>query len=383
MNFNLTEEQQQFSDSLGRWLKRNYTFEHRRESIREGKANLADWNALAELGTFALTATEDAGGFDGNAVDVIATMEQMGSQLVVEPVLDAYAALDLLKDAPQATELCSDIATGAARASVAIFERESRYDARLIALTATRQGDGYVLQGEKTLVAHGAQADVFIVAARTAGTPGDTAGIGLFRVPADAAGITVVDYACIDGSRAADIRFDNVVIPADALLHTENEAWLQLDHAVDLATVAVCGEALGVMQALNEATFEYMKTRKQFGVVLGSFQALQHRCVEMFMEWRQARVLTMLAATKMQSEDANERHRAVSAAKHRVNRALRFIGQNAVHLHGGIGVTDELPVAHYFKRSTIISKTWGDTDHHIERYTANPAFSAAPQAEAA
>lgn len=376
MNFKFSEEQQQFTDSLGRWLQRNYTFEHRREAIAQGKSNTADWNALAELGTFALTAPEEAGGFEGNAVDVIAAMEQLGANLVVEPALDAYVALDLLHTAPDASSVCGGIAAGEKRVSVAFFERESRYDATQIALSATARDGGYALRGEKVQVIHGADADMLIVAARTAGHPGDESGITLLLVPRDTEGLSFTRYPCIDGFHAADIRFDDAFVPASACLNPLNEGWPLLDRAVDLATVGVCGEALGIMKALNDATFEYVKTRQQFGVTLGSFQALQHRCVEMLMEFRQARVLTMLAATKMQADDAWERRRAVSAAKQRVNRALRFIGQNAVHLHGGIGVTDELPVAHFYKRATIISKTWGDTDHHTERYVANPLFRA-------
>jgi len=376
MNFNLTDEQQQFADSLERWLKKNYAFEQRNTIIQRDGPNTEHWSALAELGVFALTAPEEAGGFDGNAVDMMAIMERMGAHLVVEPVLDACIALDLLRQAPNATDLSSEITAGTHRVSAAFFERESRYDPARIALQATPDGADYLLSGEKTIVSHGADADTFIVAARTSGSPGDKSGITLFLMPFHATGVTVTPYHCVDGFRAADLRLDKVRVPAAAALHAIGEGWPMLERAVDVGTLGVCAEGLGIMQALNEATVEYMKTRQQFGVHLGQFQALQHRCVEMLMEYRQARVLTMLAAVKMQSDDASERRRAVSAAKSRVNRALRFIGQEAVHLHGGIGVTDELPVAHYFKRATVISKTWGDLDHHLERFIAEPGFTA-------
>lgn len=382
MNFNLTDEQQQFADSLERWLTNNYGFEQRRAIIEREGPNAEHWNALAELGVFALAAPESAGGFDGNAVDVMAIMQRLGKHLAVEPVLDACVALDVLRQAPGATDLSSEIVAGTQRVSLAFFERESRYDASDIALQATADGDGFLLSGEKTIVSHGADADTFIVAARTAGQRGDKNGITLFLVPGQATGLSINAYPCVDGFRAADLRLNQVRVPAAAALHAIGEGWPLLERAVDMATLGVCAEGLGVIEALNDATVEYMKTRQQFGVYLGQFQALQHRCVEMLMEYRQARVLTMLAAVKMQSEEASERRRAVSAAKARVNQALRFVGQEAVHLHGGIGVTDELPVAHYFKRATVISKTWGDQDHHLQRFIAEPAFTATAQAQA-
>ncbi len=376
MNFNLTNEQQQFVDSLERWLQKNYGFEQRKATIQQADSSAEQWRSLADLGVFMLTAPQVADGYDGNAIDVMATMQTLGKYLVVAPVLDTFIALDLLRQHPESNELISEIASGNHQISIAFFERESRYDPAYIALQATPDGDEYLLSGEKTIVSHNEDTDSLIIAARCSGRPGDKNGITLFLVPLDADGITVNAYHRVDGFRAADIQLDRVRVPTTAALHPVGAGWPLLERAVDLGTLGVCAEGLGVMQSLNEATVEYMKTRQQFGVYLGQFQALQHRCVEMLMQYRQARVLTMLAAENLQSDDLSERRRTISAAKTRVNQALRFIGQEAVHLHGGIGVTNELPVAHFFKRATVITKTWGDLDHHLARFIAEPGFTA-------
>ncbi|HJW54171.1 MAG TPA: acyl-CoA dehydrogenase, partial [Burkholderiaceae bacterium] len=225
-----------------------------------------------------------------------------------------------------------------------------------------------------TVVLHGAQADMLIVSARSGGAQRDTGGISLFAVPADAAGVTRRDYRTIDGQRAADITFASVQVPVSALLSRAGAGWELLDAAADYGATLLCAEAVGAMEALNAATLEYLKTRQQFGVPIGKFQALQHRMADMFMQLEQARSMAKLAAVKVASDDPVERRRTVSAAKARIGQAATFIGQQAVQLHGGMGVTDELPAAHHFKRLTMIGLTLGDVDHHLARFAAQPGF---------
>ena len=230
------------------------------------------------------------------------------------------------------------------------------------------------MNGTKTVVLHGAQAGQLIVSARTAGAERDTTGISLFVVPANAAGVTLREYRTIDSQRAADISFANVQVPASALLGTAGAGFEILDAAADYGTALLCAEAIGAMEALNAATLEYLKTRQQFGVPIGKFQALQHRMADMFMQLEQARSMATLAAVKVSSADATERRRTVSAAKARIGQAMKYVGQQAVQLHGGMGVTNELPAAHHFKRLTMIELTLGDTDHHLARFVAQPGF---------
>jgi alkylation response protein AidB-like acyl-CoA dehydrogenase len=239
-----------------------------------------------------------------------------------------------------------------------------------IATTCSLDHEGYVINGEKKVVVHGGQAGALVVSARAPG------GISLFVVAADAPGLTVTDYRTLDGQRAADVRLENVRVPAAALLGEPGGGWDLLDAALDYGAGLLCAEALGAMEAIFSATLEYLKTRQQFGVPIGKFQALQHRMADMYIHLEQARSMALLAAVKLGSADAGERRRAVSAAKYRVGQAAKFVGQQAVQLHGGMGVTDELPAAHYFKRLTFIEQTLGDSDHHLARFIAQPGFAA-------
>lgn len=255
--------------------------------------------------------------------------------------------------------------------AIAFHERQSRYELFNVTTRAAQQGSGWALTGEKTVVVHGAQAGKLIVSARTGGEARDTAGLSLFLVDHDAAGVTVKDYRTIDNLRAADIRFDNA--PA-TLLGKVGEAWETIDAVADLGCVLLCAEAIGLIDALNAATLEYTKTRQQFGVPIARFQALQHRMVDMFIHAEQARSITYLAAAHFEDGDAEARRRYVSAAKARVGQAARDVGQEAVQLHGGMGVTNELPAAHMFKRLTMINTTLGDVDHHLARFASLAGF---------
>ncbi len=375
MDFNFTQEQQQFADALQRWAAKDYSFEQRKQIIHSpsGVSDQA-WSALSELGMTALPVPEAQGGFNGSAIDMLVVMQELGRGLVVEPYWATMLGAEFLKRAGGQEALLEKVASGEMKLASALGEKQARHDLFDIATTAQANADGYLLNGIKTVVIHGGQANALIVSARSGGAQRDTDGISLFVVPADAAGMTRRDYRTIDGQRAADIVLENVQVPASALLGQAGAGWELLDAAADYGVTLLCAEAIGLMEALNAATLDYLKTRQQFGVPIGKFQALQHRMAEMFMQLEQARSMATLAAVKVDSGDVQERRRTVSAAKAKIGQAAKFIGQQAVQLHGGMGVTDELPAAHYFKRLTMIDLTLGDTDHHLARFAAQPGF---------
>jgi alkylation response protein AidB-like acyl-CoA dehydrogenase len=375
MDFNFTPEQQQFRDALRRFIDKDYSFEHRKKVIHsEAGVSSAAWATLAELGMTALPVPEEQGGFNGSAIDLMVVMHEIGRGLVVEPYFATVFGAQFLKLAGGNESLLEQLAGGELKLAAAVGEKQARHDLFDIATTAKADGDGYVINGTKTVVLHGGQADKLIVSARSGGGQRDTDGISLFVVDAGTNGVARRDYRTIDGQRAADITFTNVRVPTSALLGQAGKGWEILDAASDYGVTLLCAEAVGAMEALNAATLEYLKTRQQFGVPIGKFQALQHRMAEMFMQTEQARSMATLAAVKVSSGDANERRRTVSAAKARIGQAAKYVGQQAVQLHGGMGVTDELPAAHHFKRLTMIEVTLGDTDHHVQRFVAQPDF---------
>jgi alkylation response protein AidB-like acyl-CoA dehydrogenase len=375
MDFNFTQEQQQFSDALRRWIGKNYTFEHRNKIVLS-ETGISDdaWAALTELGMTALPIPEAQGGFNGSAVDMMVVMQELGRGLVIEPYFATVLGAEFLKLAGGQPALLEQVASGELKLACALGEKQARHELFDITTTAKADRDGYVISGTKTVVLHGAQAGSLILSTRSSGAQRDIDGISLFVVAADAAGVSRRDYRTIDGQRAADITFSNVRVGGSALLGQAGAGWELLDAAVDYGTTLLCAEAVGAMEALNGATLEYLKTRQQFGVPIGKFQALQHRMAEMFMQLEQARSMATLAAVKVASANAIERRRTVSAAKARVGQAMKYIGQQAVQLHGGMGVTNELPAAHLFKRLTMIELSLGDTDHHLARFIAQPGF---------
>ena len=396
MDFNFKEEQLQLADALKRWIARDYTFEARR-AIVGSAAGVSDaaWATLAELGLTALPLPEAQGGFDGDAVDMFVVMQELGRGLVVEPYFATMFGAEFLRRGRAHDALLERVAAGELKLACALGERQSRHDLRDVATRATRdgqEGDGWRLHGEKKVVLHGAQAGVLIVSARTAGAQRDEDGITLFAVPADAAGVVMRDVRMLDGQRAADVLLRDVTIGADAVIGTVGAGWAILEGAADYGAGLLCAEALGAMDALFGATLDYLKTRQQFGVPIGKFQALQHRMADMYVHLEQARSMALLAAVRLADERlaaekladnagsaggvhaAAERRRAVAAAKYRVGQAARFVGQQAIQLHGGMGVTDELPASHYFKRLSTIELTLGDCDHHLARFIAQPGF---------
>jgi len=376
MDFDLNPEQQQLADAITRWAEKDYGFEKRKQIIRsDAGVSSAAWQALAELGVTALPVPAAHDGFDGTAIDQMVVMQALGRALIIEPVFATALGVQFLKLAGGQGEVLTRVASGDMALACALSERQSRHELANIMTTARKADEHYVIDGSKSTVLHGAQAGCLIVSARTAGEASDTKGISLFIVPADSAGISIRDARSNDGMRMAAIDFKQVRVPASSLLGSESEGWPLLEAACDHGIALLCAEALGVMEALTDATLEYLKTRQQFGVPIGKFQVLQHRMADMFMQLEQARSMAMLAAVSVASNDANERRRVVSAAKCRIGEAMKYIGQQAVQLHGGMGVTNELPAAHYFKRLTAIELTLGDADHHLARFIAQPGFA--------
>ncbi|HEX8788325.1 MAG TPA: acyl-CoA dehydrogenase family protein [Telluria sp.] len=377
MDFNFKEEQLQLADAIKRWIERGYDVETRRAIVRsEAGVSDAAWATLVELGLTALPVAAAQGGFDGDAVDMFVVMQELGRGLVVEPYFATVLGAEFLKLGGGHADLLERVAAGELKLACALGERQSRYDLRDIALTATREGAAWRLSGEKTVVLHGAQAGVLIVSSRSGGAQRDADGISLFAVPSDAPGLRTTGYRMLDGQRAADVRFEDVRVDDASLVGAAGQGWSILEQGADYGAGLLCAEALGAMDALFAATLEYLKTRQQFGVPIGKFQALQHRMADMYIHLEQARSMALLAAVKLAAPDADERRRAVSAAKYRVGQAARFVGQQAVQLHGGMGVTDELPAAHYFKRLSTFELTLGDADHHLARFIAQPGFLA-------
>jgi pimeloyl-CoA dehydrogenase small subunit len=374
MNFDLSDEQTQLRDLLQRFVQKDYGFDARRAILRSDSGWSAGvWQQFAELGVLALTLPEDHGGLGGTAVDTLVVMETFGRGLVVEPYLSTVVlGAGLIADggsAAQRAELLPAVAAGELRLALAHFESGARYALTQVETRARKSGKGYTLDGHKTVVLHGAAADMLIVSARTRGKAGDAAGLSLFLVPRDAPGIKIHSYPTHDGHRAAEIRLDGVQVPAGALIGKAGTGLPLVERALERGIAALCAEAVGAMTRLIEMTLDYIKQRKQFGVPIGSFQVLQHRMADMLIHAEQARSMAYLAAVKLHADDADERRRVIAAAKMLVGEAARFVGQQAVQLHGGIGVMDELAVSHYFKRLTLINASLGDADHHLGRYS--------------
>ncbi|MEL6949648.1 MAG: acyl-CoA dehydrogenase family protein [Pseudomonadota bacterium] len=371
MDFSISEDQSMLQDSVARFIQDEYDFDSRQEAAATDTGFSADrWREFAELGWTAVPFSEEDGGLDGGAVELMLLMEQFGRGLVVEPYLPcivlAGGVLKRLATEDQKATWLADIIGGEKLAALAYAEPQARYDLNDVAVTASADGDGYVLNGHKTVVLNGGSADTLVVSARTSGERQDAEGISLFVVDASSAGIKRKAYPTVDARQAAEIHFEQVRVGADQLLGAAGEGLATLKAVIDDATIAVCAEAVGIMQVLNYKTLEYSKQRVQFGVPIASFQALQHRMVEMFMIYEQTRSL-LLHAVMTEEADAGA-DAALHALKIQIGTEGRKLGEEAVQLHGGMGVTWELDVAHYFKRLTMIDTLFGNADHHIEQY---------------
>ena len=375
MNFDYSEEQQLLAHSVRQFLTKEYTFAARNEIIESDQGYSEHvWATFAEMGLLGLPFASEVGGFGGTAVDLMPVMEAIGDGLIVEPYLASVGLGGQLiargGSAAQQQEILPALITGQYKLAFAQTEREARYNLAHVACRAEKTDNGYTLEGEKCVVLHAPCADKLIVSARTAGQTTDTDGISLFVLDASAPGVTLTSYRTIDNLRAADVRFAGTVVPANALLGQEGQALPLIEEVVDYATALVCAEAVGAMQFANDTTLEYLKNRKQFGVPIGSFQALQHRMVDMTIVHEQAKSMACLACVKANSADADERRRIISAAKIHIADSCRQVSQEAVQLHGGMGMTEELKVSHTFRRLTMIAQTFGDADHHLERFAA-------------
>jgi alkylation response protein AidB-like acyl-CoA dehydrogenase len=375
MDFEFSDEQQQLHDSIGRYLAEQYRFEKFRAVAASVEGwDKAVWSGLAELGVLGINVPAEHGGLGFGPLETLAMMGVCGRSLLLEPVLSSAVIATTLLNAfgsnASAAALLGNLAGGAKIAVLAHFEGAARFDARWVTTRARRRGERYVLDGHKSVVMHANAADVLLVSARDNGDAQDAAGVSLFAIPRDTPGLKLDVYPTIDGQRAADVSLRGVELPAASRLGGEGQAFAPIEAALDAGLAALCAEAVGVMQALLDATVQYVQTRQQFGQAIGRFQALQHRIADMVIHLEQARSMSYLAALRCSADDPIERRRALSAAKVVVGQAARFVGQQAVQLHGGMGMTDELIVSHWFKRLTAAEIMFGDSDSHLQRFAA-------------
>ena len=378
MDFEYTEEQRLLRESLDRLLGDAYGFDKRKTYLAEADGfSAAIWSQYAELGLLGLPFAEEHGGFGGNAVDVMIVMEAFGRVLALEPYLAtvvlAGTALGHAGSAAQNEALVPQIVDGSLRLAVAHGERQARYDLNDVLTTATKTASGWRLDGAKSVVVHGDTADKLIVSARVSGDRHDRDGIGLFLVDAQAGGVARRSYKMRDGTSAADIALSDVDVPTADVLGELGNALATLERVNEAGIMATCAEAVGTMETMLAMTLEYMKTRVQFGKPIGENQALQHRASEMMIELEKGRSLAMLAAIMVDDPNAERRARDLSTAKVGVGQAARFVSQNAIQLHGGIGMTEEYAVGHYFRRCMVIEHSFGDTGYHLSKLAAEVA----------
>ena len=370
MDFTFSEEQQMLLETTRRFIAKDLGFAARRHSAAHSADGFsrAAWQGFADLGLLALQVPEQDGGLGGSPIDTMLVMGALGEGLVLEPYLAsavlATRTIAALGNADQRVALLPALAAGQAIAVLAHDEASTRFDRQAVATRAQPNDDGYVLNGHKSVIVHGPSADTLLVTARLT----DSEELAVFVVPRNAAGLQQIAYTTVDGVRTGDIRLEQVQVPAHALLDGAADASAALEEALDIGLAALCAEAVGALDRVLAATVEYTRTRKQFGVPISTFQALQHRMADMVLHIEQARSMSYLAAVRCQDRDPAARGAALSATKVVVGQACRFVGQQAVQLHGGMGVSDELDVSHYFKRLMAIELQFGSTDWHLERY---------------
>jgi alkylation response protein AidB-like acyl-CoA dehydrogenase len=375
MDFEFSDEQRQLHDAVRSFLAKEHPFERLLAIKRSGSGwDPGVWRGLAELGVPAINVPIALGGLGYGPQETLALMDACGPTLLQEPVLSsaviATALLNEFANAAPAADMLRSMARGECIAAVAHFEPDARFDTRWVATRARPDGESYRLDGHKAVVLHAGLADTLLVSARTAGETGEHHGVALFMVGRGTPGLRLEEYSTVDGQRAAEVHLRDAKVAAAHRLGTADSALPAIEAAFDIGLAALCAEAVGVMQAMLNATIEYLRTRQQFGQPIGRFQVLQHRVADMAIHLKQARSMSYLAALRCSSADIGERRRALSAAKVVIGDAGRFIGQQAVQLHGGMGMTDELQVSHWFKRLTAIGIMFGDSDTHVQRYAA-------------
>ena len=373
MDFSFTDEQTLLEESVARYMQNDYSFADRQKLVKsEAGYSEKNWSTFAELGWLGVGFDEADGGFGGGAIESMLMAENFGRSLVVEPylatVILAGGAIKHGGSADQKTKYLPGIIDGSTQAALAYAEPQGRFNLADLTTRAVKQGDGYVLDGYKAVVLNGPAADILVVSARTSGEQRDESGVSVFVIDANADGVSRRDYPTVDGSRASEVTLEAVRLDASALLGEEGQGLALIEQVIDDGILVVGSEAVGAMEVLYKDTVEYCKNRQQFGQPIGKFQVLQHRMVDMFMEHEQSKSLMYMAAMRMQEGYGADAQKAVSAFKVQVGKSGRFVGQNAVQLHGGMGMTDELNIGHYFKRLTIIDTLFGNVDFHLKRF---------------
>jgi alkylation response protein AidB-like acyl-CoA dehydrogenase len=374
MNFDFTEEQTLIADSVTRFVQDKYDLESRRAlaSSRQGFST-EHWQTMAELGWLGLPLTEADGGFGGNQVDTMLVMEQFGKGLVLEPFLASIVlgagAVKRSSNAALRAEILPGVVDGTRQLALAYAEEQSRFDLNDVVTTVTQEANGYRLNGHKSMVLHGASAHQVIVSARLNGGQTELDGIILLAVDTDAQGVTCSGFPTVDGLQAAEFKFDNVQVRAERLVAGPQDGYALLNEVATDGILALCAEAVGAMEILYKDTVEYTAEREQFGHALAQFQVLQHRMVEMFMEYEQSKSL-LYRATMETAQGMPTAQRTVHALKYLIGKNAVFIGENAVQLHGGMGMTEELRIGHYFKRLLVLEAQFGNTDFHLQKFAA-------------
>ena len=373
MDFNFNEEQSMIQGQVAQFIQRDYEWEKRQSLVSSDLGfSKENWNTFAELGWLGISLSEESGGFGGSALETMIIMEEFGKALVVEPFLETIVLsaglIDSCGNKNQKKEILEKVILGKVHLALAFAEPQSRFNLSDVTTEAKQDGNFYILNGYKSVVMNGPSADMLIIPARTSGNLRDENGISLFLVDSKSSGISSRHYSTVDGRKASEISLEKVKVDSDSLLGKKDQGYEELEKAIDLATLAICAEAVGVMEVLYKTTVEYTKIRKQFGQAIGKFQVLQHRMVDMFMEYEQSKSLLLMATIK-KVEDAQDSKKSISGLKYQVGKASKFIGQQSVQLHGGMGVTDELNVGHFFKRLTTISTIFGNMDYHLKRYS--------------
>ena len=374
MDFTFNEEQTLIQDQVDQFIQKEYDWETR-QSLSNSELGFGDnnWQKFAELGWLGISTSEDSGGFGGSAIESMLIMEAFGKGLVVEPFLETIIMSSGLIDEHgsdlQKSSILEPAIAGELHLALAYAEPQSRFNLSDVVTEAKIDGDNYILNGYKSVVMNGPSANKIIVSARTSGSQLDEGGITLFIIDANSEGLNKTNYKTVDGRRASDLTFENISVSKDDIIGHVDEGFGLLDSSIDRAILAISAEAVGAMEVLYKTTVEYTKTREQFGTSIGKFQVLQHRMVDMFMEYEQCKSLLYMATMKHE-EGSSDAKKAISGLKYQVGKAGKFIGQQAVQLHGGMGVTDELNVGHYFKRLTTVGTIFGNTDFHLKRYTS-------------
>jgi len=372
MDFTITEEQSMLADSVAKFIENDYDFESRQKAAESELGYNQDlWQTYADLGWTAVPFDEDDGGLGGGPIELMLMMEQFGRGLLVEPFLAnivlAGGVLRRLATEEQKAEWLAGIISGETHAALAFAEPQARFDISNVATSAKVEGDGYVLNGSKSLVLNGGSAKLLIVPARTGGAQSDEDGITLFVVNTDTAGVDVKSYKTVDAQQAAEISFNNVTVSGTDILGTVGDGYSTLQAVIDEATLAVCAEAVGIMRTMHDKTVEYAKSRVQFGVPIGSFQALQHRLVETLMECEQSQSVLLWSAM-VNDADGGDARKSIHALKHQIGTAGISVAKEAVQIHGGMGMTWDLDIAHYFKRLAAIDLLFGNADYHLDKF---------------